>query len=64
MHSCEYWTAGKDQRRAHKWLQKMLEGDPELEVPFSEAEAQEWGNLGMKAAQSTLKCVCPPIFSQ
>lgn len=50
MRWCEYWNLGnKRGTKAYLELQKMLTGDisQEVNVPFSEAEALRWGNLGI-----------------
>ena len=52
MRWCEYWNLGQKvgrRTKAYLELQKMLAGDftQEVNVPFSEAEALQWGNLGI-----------------
>jgi hypothetical protein len=52
MRWCEYWNLdNKLVRRAKAYpeLQTMLTGDftQEVNTPFSEAEALQWGNLGI-----------------
>ena len=56
LHHCEYW-AGKDRKGAYKMLKKMLSGnfEKEVEMPFTEAEAELWGRLGPNSHKCALR---------